>query len=181
MSEGTFSFSFLFSSATPEAAKEQKKATKWASASADPWGAGRDLPSLLEQVSLKGRQDSGGMFCDDTATLPRRRVNLFSSLRLRKREGSVSEGPDQEIRTILTNLRNKGWCTDSQPHRQLSLQTCRKLFWSLGGTARSNCYVSTTRCHTRAPGTFFYFLSDISSNACVYYWFRGFGWEMTNK
>lgn len=108
MSEGMFSFSSLFSSAAPETAKEQRKATKWASVSADPWGAGRDLPSLLEQVSLKGRRDSRGMFCDDTATLPRRRVNLFSSLRLRKREGSASEGPDQEIRTILTNLRNKG-------------------------------------------------------------------------
>lgn len=79
---------------------------------ADPWGAGRDLPTLLQQVSLKGRRDSEGVFSDDVGPVRRRRVNLFSSLRLRKREESESEGPDQElqkeIRTILSNLRNKG-------------------------------------------------------------------------
>ncbi|XP_077954115.1 F-actin-monooxygenase mical2b-like [Gasterosteus aculeatus] len=45
------------------------------------------------------------------ASLPARRANLFSSLRLRKREESEGEGPDheeqKEIRTILANLRNK--------------------------------------------------------------------------
>lgn len=116
MSEGAFSFSSLFSTVGPEPSRDEKKAGKrearWTSVGADPWGGGRDLPSLLEQVSLKGRRDSGGVFSDDMASLPRRKVNLFSSLRLRKREESESEGQDQEvqkeIRTILTNLRNKG-------------------------------------------------------------------------
>ncbi|XP_071362532.1 F-actin-monooxygenase mical2b isoform X3 [Trachinotus anak] len=117
MSEGAFNFSSLFSTTGPDSSIEQKKAGKrdvrWASVEADPWGAGRDLPSLLQQVSLKGRRDSGGVFSDDMGSLPRRRVDLFSSLRLRKREASESEGKDQdqeaqkEIRTILTNLRNK--------------------------------------------------------------------------
>nr|XP_046251208.1 protein-methionine sulfoxide oxidase mical2b isoform X2 [Scatophagus argus] len=115
MSEGTFSFSSLFTAVGPEPSKDETKAskhdTRWASLGADPWGGGRDLPSLLQQVSLKGRRDSGGVFSDDMASLPRRRVNLFSSLRLRKREESESEGQDQElqkeIRTILTNLKNK--------------------------------------------------------------------------
>lgn len=61
---------------------------------------------------MKGRRNFGGMFSDDMASLPARRVNLFSSLRLRKREESEGEGPDheaqKEIRTILANLRNKG-------------------------------------------------------------------------
>ncbi|XP_076588756.1 F-actin-monooxygenase mical2b isoform X3 [Chaetodon auriga] len=113
MSEGTFSS--LLSTVGPDSSKDEKKAgeheARWASVGADPWGAGRDLPSLLQQVSLKGRRDSGGVFSDDTTSLPRRRVNLFSSLRLRKRQESESEGQDQEvqkeIRTILTNLRNK--------------------------------------------------------------------------
>ncbi|XP_030281730.1 F-actin-monooxygenase mical2b isoform X3 [Sparus aurata] len=112
MSEGTFSFSTLFSTTIQEDQNRAgKREARLASVGADPWGAGRDLPSLLQQVSLKGRRDSGGVFSDDTGSLPRRRVNLFSSLRLRKREDSESEGPDQEaqkeIRTILANLRNK--------------------------------------------------------------------------
>ncbi|XP_075899014.1 F-actin-monooxygenase mical2b isoform X6 [Nelusetta ayraudi] len=109
-SEGVFNFGSLFGLAAPEPSREPRRAGRFASA--DPWGAGRDLPSLLEQVSLKARRDAAGVSKDDTATLPpRRRVNLFSSLRLRRREGSVSEGPDQElqreIKTILTNLKNK--------------------------------------------------------------------------
>ncbi|XP_029991782.1 LOW QUALITY PROTEIN: protein-methionine sulfoxide oxidase mical2b-like [Sphaeramia orbicularis] len=117
MSEGAFSFSSLFSSAAPESSRDDKKAAKcdahsrWASMGADPWGGGRDLPSLLQQVSLKGRRDSGGVFNDDMASVPRRRLDLFSSLRLRKRQASEDEGKDhevqKEIRTILTNLRNK--------------------------------------------------------------------------
>lgn len=115
MSEGAFSISSLFSAESLEPSGEEKKAGKheaWrASIEADPWGAGQDLPSLLQQVSLKGQRDSGGVFSDNMGSLSHRRVNLFSSLRLRKREFE-SEGKDQEvqkeIRTILTNLRNKG-------------------------------------------------------------------------
>lgn len=129
LSEGTFSFSSLFSSWAPEPSKHEKKVDylepRLASVGADPWGGGRDLPSLLQQVSLKGRRDSEGVFSDDMASVPCRRVNLFSSLRLRKREVSESDGPDhelqKEIRTILTNLRNKGPCTDSKPLWWLSL------------------------------------------------------------
>ncbi|XP_053175957.1 F-actin-monooxygenase mical2b [Scomber japonicus] len=110
MSEGTFNFSsFLNARATEE--KAGMRQARLASLGADPWGAGRDLPSLLQQVSLKNRRDSDGAFSDNKASLSRRRVDLFSSLRLRKREASESEGKDEEaqkeIKTILTNLRNK--------------------------------------------------------------------------
>ncbi|XP_054475310.1 F-actin-monooxygenase mical2b isoform X1 [Anoplopoma fimbria] len=115
MSEGALNFSSLFSTAGPDLQRDETRAGKCeahlASVGADPWGAGRDLPSLLEQVDLKGRRDSGGVFSDNMASLPGRKVNLFSSLRLRKREESEGEGQDQdgqkEIRTILTNIRNK--------------------------------------------------------------------------
>ncbi|XP_067356939.1 F-actin-monooxygenase mical2b isoform X1 [Channa argus] len=119
MSEGAFSMSSLFSIESSDPSGEEgkvacKREAWWAAVEADPWGAGRDLPSLLQQVSLKGRRDSGGVFSDNMGSLPRRRVNLFSSLRLRKRELSDSEGKDQEaqkeIRAILTNLRNKASC-----------------------------------------------------------------------
>ncbi|XP_055078587.1 F-actin-monooxygenase mical2b isoform X2 [Periophthalmus magnuspinnatus] len=95
MSEGAFNFSSLFSAAEWGSDKN-KASSEVPSVSSDPWGAGRDLPSLLQQVSLKSRRVS-------ELPVPRRRVDLFSSLRLRKRQGSENE----EIRTILTNLRNK--------------------------------------------------------------------------
>ncbi|XP_026221431.1 protein-methionine sulfoxide oxidase mical2b isoform X2 [Anabas testudineus] len=115
MSEGAFNLGSLFSTESLEPSGEEKAAAKpeswWASIEADPWGAGQDLPSLLQQVSLKGQRDSGGVFSDNMGSLSRKRVNLFSSLRLKKRELSDSEGKDheiqKEIKTILTNLRNK--------------------------------------------------------------------------
>ncbi|XP_022053027.2 F-actin-monooxygenase mical2b isoform X2 [Acanthochromis polyacanthus] len=98
MSEGAFSFLL---------GPDQKKS----SSTSDPWGSGRDLASLLQQVSLKSHRDSRGVFSDDMGSQPRRRVNLFSSLRLRKREVSDSDGKDhevqKEIRSILSKLRNK--------------------------------------------------------------------------
>ncbi|KAM9808145.1 LOW QUALITY PROTEIN: F-actin-monooxygenase mical2b-like [Neosynchiropus ocellatus] len=63
---------------------------------------GRDLPALLQQVSLKNRRDSGGVFSDESSGPPHRAVNLFSSLRLKKK----GEG-QREVRNILNNLRNK--------------------------------------------------------------------------
>ncbi|XP_031734960.1 protein-methionine sulfoxide oxidase mical2b-like isoform X2 [Anarrhichthys ocellatus] len=110
MSEGALNFS----AAGPEPPGDEragKYKARWASIGANAWGAEQDLPSLLQQVSLKGRGDSGGRFSDDMASLRGRRVNLFSSLRLRKRKESEGEGRDQEaqkdIRAILANLRNK--------------------------------------------------------------------------
>ncbi|XP_029377964.1 F-actin-monooxygenase mical2b isoform X2 [Echeneis naucrates] len=115
VSDGALSFSAIISTDYPEPGTEEgmasRREVRWASVGADPWGAGQDLPSLLQQVSLKGRRGAGGVFSDDMGSLPRRRVDLFSSLRLRKRQASESSEKDQEvqkeIRTILTNLRNK--------------------------------------------------------------------------
>ncbi|KAM8893111.1 F-actin-monooxygenase mical2b-like isoform 8-T8 [Spinachia spinachia] len=116
-SEGALSFSSLFSADGPGPHRDEKRVSKCkphgGSIRANPWGSEQDLPSLLQQVSLKGRRNFGGMFSDDMASLPGRRINLFSSLRLRKREGSAGEGPDHEaqkqIRTILSNLRKKAY------------------------------------------------------------------------
>ncbi|XP_051917950.1 F-actin-monooxygenase mical2b-like isoform X2 [Hippocampus zosterae] len=97
MSEGELNFN----SAEPELSTEKKARNHQ---------AGVDLPSLLQQVSLKGRRDSGRVFSDGISSLSKRKMSLFSSLRLRKRESSETDGKDQElhkeIRMILTNLRN---------------------------------------------------------------------------
>ncbi|XP_061533365.1 F-actin-monooxygenase mical2b isoform X2 [Phycodurus eques] len=98
MSEGELHFN----SSEPESSKDKKARNN---------EAGLDLPSLLQQVSLKGRRDSGRVFNDDAPAMPNRKVTLFSSLRLRKREPSECNRKDQElqkeIRMILANLRNK--------------------------------------------------------------------------
>lgn len=90
----------------------RKQETQRATGGADAWGGGRDLPSLLQEVSLKGPRDSSLLFSDATRQMPRRRVNLFSSLRLRKQGSSKSEGQDQEMQKesgmLLTNIRNDG-------------------------------------------------------------------------
>ena len=119
MSEGARSFSSLFSTEAPESFVDGRRASmydrRWGSFAGDPWGAGQDLPSLLQQVSLKGRRDSEGMVPDDIRS--RKRVDLFLSLRRRKSQMSCSEAKDQEgqkeIKTIFSNLRNKGWWSDS--------------------------------------------------------------------
>ncbi|XP_077599549.1 F-actin-monooxygenase mical2b-like [Stigmatopora nigra] len=70
-----------------------------------------DLSSRLQRVSLVRRRESGRVFTDNVPSMPNRKVTLFSSLRLRKREPSESDGKDQEvhkeIRMVLANLRNK--------------------------------------------------------------------------
>ncbi|XP_035980492.1 protein-methionine sulfoxide oxidase mical2b isoform X2 [Fundulus heteroclitus] len=112
MSEGAFSFGSLFSPVEPTTPERRTSlhAVQWASVGTDPWGEGQDLPSLLQQVSLKSRKDSAEV-SDELSSPSCKRVDLFSSLRLRKRGLSESEGKEQEaqkeIRTFLSNLRNK--------------------------------------------------------------------------
>ncbi|XP_069018633.1 F-actin-monooxygenase mical2b isoform X2 [Embiotoca jacksoni] len=119
VSEGVFG-SKSFGGGDPPGSSEQGRKDSlleahWPSVGADPWGSGKDLPSLLQQVTLRGRRESEGVCSADMGPLSRRRVDLFSSLRLRK--VSMSEGKDEEtqkeIRTILSNLRNKA---SSQQH-----------------------------------------------------------------
>ncbi|KAM9753185.1 LOW QUALITY PROTEIN: F-actin-monooxygenase mical2b [Menidia menidia] len=114
-SEGAFSLSSLFGAMATETADptgEERRASmrdvQWASVDADPWGGGRDLPSLLQQVSLKSRRESAGVTPGGAGggPLARRRVDLFSSLKVRKRRPSDSEGKDAG--TILPGPHSKG-------------------------------------------------------------------------
>lgn len=84
---------------------------RWTTVEADAWGDGRDLPSLLQEVSLKGSRDSSLVSSDGTR-MPWRRVNLFLSLKLRNQGASKSEGRGHEMQkemgTLLSNIRNEG-------------------------------------------------------------------------
>ncbi|XP_061577169.1 F-actin-monooxygenase mical2b isoform X2 [Cololabis saira] len=116
LSEGALSFSSLYGA--PESSVDGRRTSmhdaRWGSFTGDPWGAGQNLPSLLQQV---GRRESEGVMSDNIRPLSRKRVDLFSSLRLRKKETSNNDGKDQEVQkeigTILSNLRNKA---SSQEH-----------------------------------------------------------------
>ncbi|CAF98951.1 unnamed protein product [Tetraodon nigroviridis] len=96
----------------PEPPKDEpipgKHGARWA---ADAWGVGRDLPSLLQEVSLQGSGGPGPASSGGAQPAPRRRLNLFMSLRLKKQRASEREGQEhemqKEIRTMLSNLRNK--------------------------------------------------------------------------
>ncbi|XP_054632648.1 F-actin-monooxygenase mical2b isoform X1 [Dunckerocampus dactyliophorus] len=136
MSEGALHFNSHCSASDPESSKETHSRQS-------------DMPSRLQQVSLMSRRNSGGVFKDDVPSLSRRKVSLFSSLRLRKREASEADGKDQElqkeIRMILTNLRNKASrqqkleepCSSDDEH----------------GIASSNHKVSCERKHRRQGTT----------------------------
>uniref|UniRef100_A0A8C7MET0 F-actin monooxygenase n=1 Tax=Oncorhynchus kisutch TaxID=8019 RepID=A0A8C7MET0_ONCKI len=93
LSDGAFSFSSLFG----DTASMGDRPT--------------DLPTLLEQVSLGSNKSVGSFTTDDMASLPPRKLNFFSSLRLKKRGGPESVGvggQEKDIRTILSNIRNQG-------------------------------------------------------------------------
>ncbi|XP_030222809.1 F-actin-monooxygenase mical2b isoform X3 [Gadus morhua] len=88
--------------------------------------SGKDLPAVMRGLSLAGQQGSAeGAFSDDMATLPPpRKLNFFSSLRLRKRDASQSESVEvdgqDKVRAILANLRNKA---SSEQHLEESLSS----------------------------------------------------------
>ncbi|CAJ1057569.1 protein-methionine sulfoxide oxidase mical2b isoform X9 [Xyrichtys novacula] len=115
MSLGAVGLTSLFSSMGPEPSRDDNKIGKhdaaWTSVGGNPWEAGQDLPTLLQSVSIRGSKDPGGVFINEKGSLPRKKINLFSSLRLKKSEASENEGQDQEVQkeimTILTNLSNK--------------------------------------------------------------------------
>lgn len=89
----------------------QKQEPRWPAAGADAWGGGRDLPSLLQEVSLQGSGRPGWESSEDARQMPRRGVNLFMSLRLKKQGASEGggQGPQVQegVRTVLPNVRNK--------------------------------------------------------------------------
>ncbi|XP_041746449.1 protein-methionine sulfoxide oxidase mical2b isoform X3 [Coregonus clupeaformis] len=115
LSDGAFSFRSLFgATAQSQEAKpvgvDQKSQLTPHPCKASMGERPSDLPMLLEQVSLGSNKSVGSITTDDMAFLPPRKLNFFSSLRLKKREGLESVGvggQEKDIGTILSNIRNK--------------------------------------------------------------------------
>ncbi|XP_041694193.1 protein-methionine sulfoxide oxidase mical2b isoform X5 [Coregonus clupeaformis] len=115
LSDGAFSFSSLFGDTTQSQEAKPVEVGQKSQPTPHPLKASvgdrpSDLPTLLEQVSLGSNKSVGSFTTDDIASLPPRKLNFFSSLRLKKRGGPESVGvggQEKDIRTILSNIRNK--------------------------------------------------------------------------
>ncbi|XP_029552804.1 protein-methionine sulfoxide oxidase mical2b isoform X6 [Salmo trutta] len=115
LSDGAFSFISLFGATAQSQEAEPVGVGQKSQPTPHPCKASMgdrpaDLPTLLDQVSLGSNKSMGSFTTDDMASLPPRKHNFFSYLRLKKREGPVSVGAgvlEKDIRTILSNIRNK--------------------------------------------------------------------------
>nr|XP_046203120.1 protein-methionine sulfoxide oxidase mical2b-like isoform X2 [Oncorhynchus gorbuscha] len=115
LSDGAFSFSSLFGDTAQSQEAQTVEVGPKSQPSPHPLKASMgdrptDLPTLLEQVSLGSNKSVGSFTTDDMASLPPRKLNVFSSLRLKKRGGPESVGvggQEKDIRTILSNIRNQ--------------------------------------------------------------------------
>nr|XP_046167583.1 protein-methionine sulfoxide oxidase mical2b-like isoform X7 [Oncorhynchus gorbuscha] len=115
LSDGAFSFSSLFGATAQSQEAEPVGVGQKSQPTPHPRKASMgdrpaDLPMLLDQVSLGSNKSVGSFTTDDMASLPPRKLNFFSYLRLKTREGPESVGAgvlEKDIRTILSNIRNK--------------------------------------------------------------------------
>ncbi|XP_055789523.1 F-actin-monooxygenase mical2b isoform X5 [Salvelinus fontinalis] len=113
LSDGAFSFSSLFGDTAQSQEAQPVEEGQKSQPSPHPLKASMghrptDLPTLLEQVSLGSNKSVGSFTTDDMASLPPRKLYFFSSLRLKKRGGPEGVGgQEKDIRTILSNIRNK--------------------------------------------------------------------------
>lgn len=113
LSEGSFSFNFLFGVSAKNQEEEEEdvgmrtRADKEGSQSLT---AGRsEITAMLEQVTLNNRPS--GASKDDMASMPQRKLNFFSSMRLKRNEGGDGSETDNQAKNvwnILSKLRNKG-------------------------------------------------------------------------
>uniref|UniRef100_A0A8C7N870 F-actin monooxygenase n=1 Tax=Oncorhynchus kisutch TaxID=8019 RepID=A0A8C7N870_ONCKI len=129
LTDGAFSFSSLFGATAQSQEAEPVGVGQKSQPTPHPCKASMgdrpaDLPMLLDQVSLGSSKSVGSFTTDDMASLPPRKLNFFSYPRLKKREGPESVGAgvlEKDIRTILSNIRNKGQGSggcDEQRRRQ---------------------------------------------------------------
>ncbi|XP_021458455.2 protein-methionine sulfoxide oxidase mical2b isoform X7 [Oncorhynchus mykiss] len=115
LSDGAFSFSSLFGATAQSQEAEPVGVGQKSQPTPHPCKASMgdrpaDLPMLLDQVSLGSNKSVGSFTTDNMASLPPRKLNFFSYIRLNKREGPESVGAgvlEKDIRTILSNIRNE--------------------------------------------------------------------------
>ncbi|XP_050955630.1 F-actin-monooxygenase mical2b isoform X6 [Labeo rohita] len=113
MSEGSFNLSGLFGSSIQSNQVEERSNTS-TDESQSRLRTGSELTTLLEQVALGSKTQKGTK--DDMASLKPRKLNFFSSLRIKRNEGAgQSKGDNQkDILTILSRFRSKASAQQQQ-------------------------------------------------------------------
>ncbi|XP_039503824.1 protein-methionine sulfoxide oxidase mical2b isoform X4 [Pimephales promelas] len=111
LSEGSFNLSGLLGSSIQSSQDEEHSCTS-TDESQSRARTGSELTTLLEQVALGSKKGTK----DDMASLPPRKLNFFSSLRIKRGEGAdKSRGDDQkDILTILSRFRSKASAPEPQ-------------------------------------------------------------------
>ncbi|XP_016415456.1 protein-methionine sulfoxide oxidase mical2b-like [Sinocyclocheilus rhinocerous] len=113
LSEGSFNLSGLFGSSIQSNRDEEHSNTS-TDDSQSRVRTGSELTTLMEQVALSSKTHKGTK--DDMASLPPRKLNFFSSLRIkRNEEADQRKGDNQkDILTILSRFRSKASAQQQQ-------------------------------------------------------------------
>ncbi|XP_026094703.1 protein-methionine sulfoxide oxidase mical2b-like isoform X1 [Carassius auratus] len=113
LSEGSFNLSGLFSSSIRRN-QDGEHSNTFPDGSQSRVKTGSELTTLLEQVALGSKTHKGTK--DDMASLPPRKLNFFSSLRIKRNEGAdQTKGDNQkDILTILSRFRSKASAQQQQ-------------------------------------------------------------------
>ncbi|XP_051545605.1 F-actin-monooxygenase mical2b isoform X7 [Myxocyprinus asiaticus] len=106
LSEGSFNLSSLLGTSSQEN-QEEEPSNQSIDESQSRLRSGSELTTLLEQVALSAKPPRGTK--DDMASMAPRKLNFFSSLRIKRNErADQSQGDNQkDILTILSRFRNK--------------------------------------------------------------------------
>ncbi|XP_051975500.1 F-actin-monooxygenase mical2b isoform X7 [Xyrauchen texanus] len=106
LSEGSFNLSSLLGT-SPQKNQEEEPSNRSVDESQSRLRSGSELTTLLEQVALSTKPPRGTK--DDMASMAPRKLNFFSSLRIKRNErADQSQGDNQkDILSILSRFRNK--------------------------------------------------------------------------
>ncbi|XP_053487378.1 F-actin-monooxygenase mical2b isoform X3 [Ictalurus furcatus] len=108
LSEGSFSFSFLFGVSAQNQEEDVVQSRADTEGSQIRTAGVSEITAMLEQVTLCNKPS--GTTKDDMASLPPRKLNFFSSMRLKRNEGGDRSKMDNQTKdtwSILSKFRNK--------------------------------------------------------------------------
>uniref|UniRef100_A0A8C1JFB7 F-actin monooxygenase n=1 Tax=Cyprinus carpio TaxID=7962 RepID=A0A8C1JFB7_CYPCA len=113
LSEGSFNLSGLLGSSIQSSRDEEHSNTS-TDDSQSRVRTESELSTLLEQVALSSKTHKGTK--DDMASLPPRKLNFFSSLRIKRNEGAdqIKGDNQKDILTILSRFRSKASAQQQQ-------------------------------------------------------------------
>ncbi|XP_037396216.1 protein-methionine sulfoxide oxidase mical2b isoform X1 [Pygocentrus nattereri] len=121
LSEGSFSLSSVFGASTQIHEEDEERArSRGDMDGSQPCSKSRsEITAMLEEVTLSTKPPGGSK--DDMASLPPRKLNFFSSLRVKRTEGvgrSRTDSQTKDIWAILSKFRNKASTQEQQQQQK---------------------------------------------------------------